>query len=102
MAYLIDYPIPTGGNLAVSVFRTIEVPVVPGVIAVGLVVAATIYAIVDDRVANLLIAGAVVATSAVLFGLMLDRRIADAYDSGKETERRAIARDVADLVETRD
>lgn len=78
-------------------FRSLQRPSV--LVAALLVSAATVVAVHEDRVASLLIVAAGVAVSAVVFGFMVDRRLGDSYEAGKESERRAIARDVAQLVE---
>lgn len=78
-------------------FGSLQRPSVP--IASLLVVAATVVAIHEERVASLLIVAAGVAVSAAVFGFMVDRRLGDTYEAGKENERRAIARAVAELVE---
>jgi hypothetical protein len=64
-----------------------------------LVVAAIVYAIIDDKVANLIIAAAVVSIVGILFRRAVERRLGDAYDSGKRSERRAIERDLVAFVE---
>lgn len=81
-------------------FGSLQRPSVP--IAAVLASIATVVAIHEDRVASLLIVAAGVAVSAVVFGIMVDQRLGDTYDAGKENERRAIARDVAQLVEPTD
>ena len=80
-------------------FRSLQ-PFQPSVyVAACLVLAATVYAVLDGKVANLLIGAAMVASSAAVFGYQMDRRLGDAHNSGRSAERRAIARDVASLVE---
>lgn len=80
-------------------FRSLQ-PLQPSIyVAASLVIAATVYAVLDDKVANLLIGAAMVASTAAWLEILMDRRLGDAYDTGKRTERRAIARDVAELVE---
>lgn len=63
-------------------FRTIQ-----GVLAVAAVVlidaAAVAVAVVDGKLSNLLIGAAMVASNAMIFGHMVDRRLGDAYDTGK-------------------
>ena len=69
-------------------FRTIK-----GVIVVLVVAAidglAVVAAVQNDRVTSLLIGAAMVATSALVLGVMMDRRLGDAYDSGRR--RRGLA-----------
>lgn len=63
-------------------FRTIQ-----RVVTVAAVVlidgAAVVVAIHESRMASLLIGAAMVASSTVIFGRMVDRRLGDAYDTGK-------------------
>lgn len=63
-------------------FRTIQ-----GVLTVASVVlidaAAVAVAVVDGKLSNLLIGAAMVASNAMIFGRMVDRRLGDAYDTGK-------------------
>lgn len=65
-------------------------------------IAAIVAAVHDGKVANLLIGAAMVASSAVIFNFQMDRRLGDVYDSGKHAERRAIVREVGELIEPRD
>lgn len=80
-------------------FRSLQRPPPSIYLAAGLVIAATVYAVLDDKVTNLLIGAAMVASTAAWLEILMNRRLGDAFDSGKHIERRAIARDVADLVE---
>lgn len=73
-------------------FRTIQGVIV---VAAVLVIAATVVAVLDDKVANLLIGAAMVASNAAILGLMVDRRLGDAYDSGGRTQLRVLARELA-------
>lgn len=63
-------------------FRTIR-----GVIAIAAVTlidaAAFVLAVADGKVTNLLIGAAMVASSALIIGAMVDRRLGDAYDAGR-------------------
>lgn len=73
-------------------FRTLQGPVV---VAGALVVAATIYAVIDDNLANVLIAAAVVYTVGLILHRLIDQRVGDIYDAGRKAERRAIEREIA-------
>lgn len=77
-------------------FRTIQGVTAPRRVALAAVAlidsAAVMVAVLDDKVTNLLIAAGMVATSALIFGMMVDRRLGDAHDSG---ELRALRRQVA-------
>lgn len=66
-------------------FGTIQRVIVGRVVPIGLVVAATVVAIADGKVANLLIGAAMVASSLTGFGVLMNRRLGDAYDAGKHT-----------------
>lgn len=80
-------------------FRTLQVPVA---VCVAIVAVAVVLAIHDDKVANLVIAAACVSCTVVGVSLVLRRLIEDAYDSGGRSERRAIAREVAELMRQED
>jgi hypothetical protein len=97
------------------VFRSLIRPSV--LIAVGLVVAATVQAVVEGKLVILLIGAAMVATLVAAGTVTLDRRTAqlvesledlvdsrlgDAYDTGKEARDRTIARQLAQLTSSRD
>ncbi len=74
-------------------------------VAAALTGAAVIVAVENERLTNLIIGAAMVAC--ILLGLrvilesMLDRIANDSYDSGKECERRAIVRDLAEYLSQR-
>lgn len=68
-------------------FGTIKVVVG---IAVVLVVAATIVAIQEDRVPNLLIGAAMVASNLAGFWVLMDRKLGDAYDTGGDARVRSL------------
>ena len=72
-------------------FRTIQGVIVAAAVVLldGLAVAA---AFKNDRVTSLLIGAAMVGTSALILGAMMDRRLGDAHDSG---EIRALRRQLA-------
>lgn len=70
---------------------TIKRPAV--LIAIVFVAAATVIAIIDDKVANLLIGAAMVASVTAVFEVMMDRRLGDAYDSGKLSAGKRTVRD---------
>lgn len=44
---------------------------------------AVILAAKDGKLTNLLIGAAMVASSTLIFGIMVDRRLGDAYDAGR-------------------
>ena len=73
-------------------FRTIK-----GVIVVVVLIdaAAVIAAVLDGKVTNLLIGAAMVASNALVFGFMVDRRLGDAYDTGSRAQLRALSRALA-------
>lgn len=71
-------------------------------IAAGLVAAATVMAVRDDKVTSLVIAAAMVASLLAGVSILMDMRLGDAHDSGKLSERRAIARDLVELVDKAD
>jgi hypothetical protein len=64
------------------VFRTIKGMIV-GVLVALIDVTAVVAAVHDGKVTNLLIGAATVASSALILGIMMDRRLGDAYDSGR-------------------
>jgi hypothetical protein len=72
------------------VFRTIQGVILP--LLVALIDAAAItLAVHNDRVTSLLIGAAMVGTSALILGVMMDRRLGDAYDSGSRRARQLLA-----------
>jgi len=83
------------------VFGTIKRPAVP--ISIVLIVAATLYAIHDDKVANLLIGAAMVSSTLAGISMLMDRRLGDAYLTGAVGQLRALLREaLADKGVSRD
>jgi hypothetical protein len=63
------------------------------IVSVGVIdAAAAIAAVMDGKVTNLLIAAGMVASNAAILGVMVDRRLGDAYDSGSRARARVLAR----------
>lgn len=74
--------------------RTIQ-----GVLVVAAVVmidaAAVVVAVIDGKLSNLLIGAAMVASNAMIFGRMVDRRLGDTWDArGRHEQRKQEARRV--------
>lgn len=67
-------------------------------VAAVLVVAATIYAIIDGKLAVLLIGAAMVASTLVGIAVLMDRRLGDAYDTGGDGRERVILRTLAAMI----
>lgn len=61
-------------------------------VAAVLVIAATVYAIIDGKLANLLIAAALGASMLAGFAWLMERRLGDAYDTGGDARQRALLR----------
>lgn len=57
----------------------------------GLVVAAAVAALRDGKLTNFLIGAAMVATNALVFYLMMERKLGDAYETGKGAQMRLAA-----------
>lgn len=70
-------------------------------VAAFLVVAATVYAIADDKVANLLIAAALGVSLLAGIAWLIEKRLGDAFDTGGESRQRAILRTLAAMVAER-
>lgn len=71
-------------------------------VAVVLVVAATVYAIIDDKVTNLLIGAAMVASMLLGVAIQMEKRLGDAYDTGGDGRQRWILRTLAAMIADRD
>lgn len=61
-------------------------------VAVVLVVAATAYAIIDGKMANLLIGAAMVASMLLGVAILMEKRLGDAYDTGGDARQRSLLR----------
>lgn len=59
-----------------------------------LVLVATVAAIIDGKVVNLLIGAAMVASSLAGFAVLMERRLGDAYDTGARQLLQAAVRDL--------
>jgi hypothetical protein len=59
-----------------------------------LVLVATVAAIIDGKVVNLLIGAAMVASSLAGFAVLMERRLGDAYDTGSKATLRAAVQDL--------
>lgn len=66
-------------------------------IAAVLVVTATVAAVINGRVTSLLIGAAMVASTVAVISYQVDRRLGDAHDTGKSTERGAILRAMKEM-----